>query len=408
MRNTYLSTAMGLYLNYLVHGMGVILITLNMPHLQQQWHTDAAGVSIVISSFGIGRLSLLLVAGLLSDRYGRKPFIYLGMVSYLVFFLGILGSQSIMAAYGFGFLAGMANSFLDAGTYPTLMEAFPSSPSTANILIKAFVSSGQFMLPMVISVLMWADVWFGWSFLLAAGIIVVNGVFLFRCPFPAHPGKISVQSTPSASDPVYPAIKETACSLVDLTCYTLYGYISMATFYLISQWLAQYGQFVAGMSYTQSIRLLSIYTVGSLLGVFITAGVVKKIDNPPSLLQLYTFVSFIALLGVCLHPSASAVVVFAFVIGFSAAGGVLQLGLTLMAVRFPHAKGKATAIFYSAGSLATFSIPLVTAELSQTSIASIMWFDTGIAAVGFLLAVFIGYRHRKEKDCTLKINQAQA
>lgn len=407
MKNNYIPTAFGLYLNYLVHGMGVILISLNMPHLEQQWHTDAAGVSIVISSLGIGRLSLLLLAGMLSDRFGRRPFVYLGMLCYLGFFIGILGSQSITVAYGCGFLAGMANSFLDSGTYPTLMEAFPSSPSTANILIKAFVSSGQFMLPMIISLLVWADLWFGWSFVIAAGIMILNGICLFRYPFPAHPGKQS-KSVPKSTTPAPQAGKEHNCSIVDLASYTLYGYVSMATFYLISQWLAQYGQFVAGMSYTMSIKLLSIYTVGSLLCVFITAGLVKKTVNSTTLLMLYTFISFIALLSVCLHPSEHTVIIFAFVIGFSAAGGVMQLGLTLMAVRFPHAKGKATGIFYSAGSMATFSIPLITAKLSQTSIASIMWFDTGIAAIGFLLALFIGYRNHKGRACEIKLNQVQA
>ena len=166
MKNTYFSTAIGLYLNYLVHGMGVILMSLNMSSLEQQWQTNAAGVSIVISSLGIGRLSVLLVAGMLSDRYGRRPFIILGMTCYMIFFIGIINTHSIFLAYAFGFLAGMANSFLDAGTYPSLMEAFPRFPSTANILIKAFVSSGQFLLPMIISLLVWAELWFGWSFLL--------------------------------------------------------------------------------------------------------------------------------------------------------------------------------------------------------------------------------------------------
>lgn len=89
MKNPYVPTAAGLYLNYLIHGMGVLLITLNMANLQEQWGTDAAGVSIVISSLGIGKLATI-VTGFLSDRFGRKPFIYLGIASYLVFFLGIL------------------------------------------------------------------------------------------------------------------------------------------------------------------------------------------------------------------------------------------------------------------------------------------------------------------------------
>lgn len=130
----------------------------------------------------------------------------------------------------------MANSFLDAGTYPSLMEAFPRSPGTANILIKAFVSSGQFLLPLIISLLVWAELWFGWSFMIAAGIMFINALFLYRCTFPPHPGRHLpvIKKTTSST--------EHRCSIIDLASYSLYGYISMATFYLVSQWLAQYGQ----------------------------------------------------------------------------------------------------------------------------------------------------------------------
>ncbi|EFO5565559.1 MFS transporter, partial [Escherichia coli] len=282
MKNPYYPTALGLYFNYLVHGMGVILMSLNMASLETLWQTNAAGVSIVISSLGIGRLSVLLFAGLLSDRFGRRPFIMLGMCCYMAFFFGILHTNNIIIAYVFGFLAGMANSFLDAGTYPSLMEAFPRSPGTANILIKAFVSSGQFLLPLIISLLVWAELWFGWSFMIAAGIMFINALFLYRCTFPPHPGhRLPVIKKTTSST-------EHRCSIIDLASYTLYGYISMATFYLVSQWLAQYGQFVAGMSYTMSIKLLSIYTVGSLLCVFITAPLIRNTVRPTTLLMLYT------------------------------------------------------------------------------------------------------------------------
>ena len=112
MKNKYIPTSAGLYLNYFVHGMGVILITLNMAHLQQQWGTDAAGVSMVISSLGIGRILVLLVSGALSDKFGRKPFVYLGMICYIIALIGIISSTSTSTAYAFGIMAGMANSFL--------------------------------------------------------------------------------------------------------------------------------------------------------------------------------------------------------------------------------------------------------------------------------------------------------
>ena len=183
MKNKYIPTAAGLYLNYLIHGMGVLLITLNMAHLQEQWGTDKAGVSIVISSLGIGKLATI-VTGFLSDRFGRKPFIYLGILSYLIFFVGILLTKNIYLAYVFGIMAGLANSFLDSGTYPALMESFPHSASRANVLIKAFVSAGQFLLPFIISFLIWANLWFGWSFVIAAALFVLSGIYLLKMPFP--------------------------------------------------------------------------------------------------------------------------------------------------------------------------------------------------------------------------------
>ena len=99
------------------------------------------------------------MTGFLSDRFGRKPFIYLGIASYVVFFLGILLTKNIYLAYCCGIMAGLANSFLDSGTYPALMESFPNSASRANVLIKAFVSAGQFLLPFIIGALIWANMW---------------------------------------------------------------------------------------------------------------------------------------------------------------------------------------------------------------------------------------------------------
>lgn len=387
MKNKYIPTAAGLYLNYLIHGMGVLLITLNMAHLQEQWGTDAAGVSIVISSLGIGKLATI-VTGFLSDRFGRKPFIYLGILSYLIFFVGILLTKNIYLAYVFGIMAGLANSFLDSGTYPALMESFPHSASRANVLIKAFVSAGQFLLPFIISFLIWANLWFGWSFVIAAGLFVLSGIYLLKMPFPdSQSAKKEEAPTAQAEATARPQANK-----LDMVIFTLYGYIGMATFYLVSQWLAQYGQFVVGLPYASAIKLLSIYTVGSLVCVFVTAAFVKEVFSSAIAMIIYTGLSMISLLLVCLFPTPMMVTGFAFIIGFAAAGGVLQLGATIMAMSFPNGKGKATGIFSTAGSIASFTIPLITAKLSQISIASIMWFDFAIAVIGFVIALYIGYR----------------
>lgn len=390
MKNKYMPTALGLYINYFIHGMGVIILAQNMDALAAHWHTNVGGVAIVISALGIGRLIVLFVSGVLSDKFGRRPFVYLGLFTYIAFFIGILISPNIAVAYIFGILAGIANSFLDCGTYPALMESFPKTASTANIILKAFISGGQFLLPLIISFLVAADLWYGWSFIIAAVILVANAIYLIKRPFPpmAFSDK-SEQSKDQAS-----SFTSKPKFWLEGICFCLYGYVSQATFYLVSQWLTKYGSNVAGMGDTSSRALMSYYAIGSIVCVFVTALLVRKFHTIFFLVG-YTFVSMAALVVLCLFPTPLVCVLFSFVIGYSAAGGVMQLALVLMAEVFPRGKGTITGTFYTLGSIASFTIPLITGRLSNTSIASIMVFDAWIAAAGFVLALMIAYRYRK-------------
>lgn len=295
-------TAFCLYLNYMVHGIGVLIISLNMHSLEVQWSTDAAGVSVVISSLGLGRFALLYIAGTLSDRFGRKPFVLGGIAVYMAFFIGLLFTRDLTLAYVFGFLAGCANSLLDAGTYPKLMELFPNSPGPAVILIKAFVASGQFILPLVVSILAALNLWYGWSFIAAASVLAVNFVILFRMapsaaakPLKAPAGSAQAAGEKKSSESI---------ALPDLVSYTLFGYVAMATFYLVSQWLAQYGERVAGMDFDSSLQLLSIYTTGSICGVFLSSLALKTFLRPREMLLICTGMSFLSLLFVTLWPTA--------------------------------------------------------------------------------------------------------
>lgn len=84
-----------------------------------------------------------------------------------------------------------------------------------------------------------------------------------------------------------------------------------------------------------------------------------------------------------------------FILGFTAAGGVLQLALTTMSEFYPEGKGKVLGIFFTSSSLATFSIPVMTRIISKISIANIILFDTFIAVIGAILALVIIARYHK-------------
>lgn len=392
MKNKYLPTAIGLYINYIIHGMGVIIISQNQKALMGQWDTDLMGIAKVISMLGIGRLIAILISGRLSDKFGRKPFIYLGIVTYSLYFFGILYSKSVTTAMIFAVIAGVSNSFLDSGTYPALMESFPKKAGTANVLIKAFVQIGQFTLPIMLKIINTNQLWFGWSFIIPIIFFVLNGLFLLKRPFPDQDAKENQQAEIQAV-----TFKSQPKIAIEGVCFIIYGFISQATFYLISQFIGIYGEEVAQMTTDNANLLISYYSTGSLICVAVTAVLATKV-RPVYLVTLYTLVSFVTILIMWLFPTPLVMMIGAALVGFFAAGGVMQLGLTVMGELFPAGKGTITGIFYTFGSIASFLIPIIAAAIAKNNVRSIMLFDTIIAGIGFLLAVIIFIRYRKTVD----------
>lgn len=386
---SYRPLCLSLYLNYFVHGIGVLILAQNMDSLAARWGS-LADVMSVIGMLGIGRLIVLFVSGKLSDKYGRKPFVLLGMITYIAFFLGILVSPTTAVACVFGILAGIANSFLDAGTYPALIESYPESASTVTVLLKAFISAGQFLLPLFIGVLVMMNAWYGWSFIVAAVILALNFVIMLRMGFPTM-NQVGNNDKNDASEAPVEAPKSKW--YLEGICFVLYGYISQATFYLISQWLTKYGVAVAQMPDLAARSLMSYYSIGSLACVFFTAFITKKGVRPITLLVVYTLISTLAIGGLYYYPSASLAPILSAVVGFSAAGGVMQLGLVMMTEMFPKGKGTMTGIFYTTGSIASFTIPVITGYMADSGINSIMGLDAAIALAGFIVACIIYVRY---------------
>ncbi|MFQ1054447.1 MFS transporter [Gilliamella apicola] len=398
MKNKYIPTSICLYINYFVHGMGAIILAQNMDYLANQLNTDSAGIAYVISGLGIGRLIVLFVMGALSDKFGRKPFVFLGGLFYIGFLLGILISPNLEVAFLFAILGGIANSTLDAGTYPALMESFPKATGTASILTKAAIAGGQFVLPIVMTMIIAFKAYYGWSFLFCVAILALNALAVLKMPFPNHKQpaaeEIADESIEKETKPL-PKLKQKANFWIEGICFIIIGYTSTATFYLVSIWLHKFSESVAMMSPSASAQTISYYAMGTLTSVILTSILVKSLIRPVYIVFVYPCLSAIMLFALFLFPSPMLCMAGGFILGFTAAGGVLQLALTTMSEFYPEGKGKVLGIFFTSSSLATFSIPVITGIISKSSIANIILLDAFIAVLGTVLASVIIARYHK-------------
>lgn len=398
-KNKYMPTALSMYINYFLHGMGCIILAQNIDFLMEQLHTNNAGVASVISALGLGRLIVLFVSGVLSDKYGRKPFILLGMVTYVIFMGGILISTNVTVAFFFALLAGMANSFMDAGTYPALSECFPTAPGSANVAIKAFISAGQFVLPLIISFLISNNLYYGWSFILCIIVFVVNGLFMLKLPFPAFKAEETKKEVATEKN-VETTVK--ANFWIEGLCLILIGFTATATFQIIANWLPSFAREVAGVEQTISLKLISIYSTGSIVSVFVTSILVAKWIKQVRFTFVYPLISLLMLVVLWMFPSTLTCIIAAFVIGFSAAGGVLQLALTSMSELFPTSKGKITGIVFTTSSISSTVVPSITGILADINLSHVILFDIGVTALGVILALIVNIRYNIVKKNELK------
>ena len=391
LKNKYLLAAFAMYLAYFVHGMGGIIIAQNKTALMAQWATDAAGIGMVISSLGLGRFIVLFISGKLSDKYGRKPFVLLGIVTYIAFFIGILMSPSVKIAFICGLLAGMANSFLDAGTYPALMECFPKAQGSASVMLKAFISGGSSLLPIIISFLVANNMYYGYSFIFCVVVLAICGLIILKAPFPAFQAvkievteeKVEVKDAPKSN------------MWIEGIALIIIGFTATTTFQIIASWLPSYAEGAAGMTESSANMLVSLYSTGSLLSVFITSTLVAKWVKQVRFVFVYPLISLAMLVILYMFPSVLVCKIAAFVIGFTAAGGVLQLALTSMAELFPVNKGTITGLVYSASSISSFIIPSICGVLAAKNVSNIILLDIGITAVGVILALVVNFRYNK-------------
>ncbi|MED3878381.1 MFS transporter [Priestia megaterium] len=392
MKNKYMLSASGMYINYFLLGMVNIMLASNMSFLTKQLNTDGAGISYIISAIGIGKLLSYSLSGILSDKVGRKPLILVSSLTMAIFLIGIPLSPNYQIAFIFAIIAGIANSAMDAGTYPALIEVFPKSSGSASVLVKAFISAGAALLPFMIAFFADRDLFYGYAFFLPALIYLLNMIFMFKLPFPNHKREQSTVQQQNTAENKFisaPKMKQEGIALIVI------GFTSTALFTVAQIWLPTYGQQVLGMAESSSVRLLSYYSIGALISVLVLAVLLSKVLRPVTVILVYPMITLIAVLTLLFVKVPTIAIAAAFFMGFSTAG-VFQLAITVMTELFWNKKGTVTGIVATAAGLAAILLPLATGLMSKTGHISIIFiFDAMLSVVGMVAAAFVNYRYRK-------------
>ena len=106
-------------------------------------------------------------------------------------------------------------------------------------------------------------------------------------------------------------------------------------------------------------------------------------------LVIYPAISVVMLVLVYLVKTPMICFVGAFVIGYAAAGGVLQMATATENDLFPNIKGIITSLIMIASSLCNYTILSAAAKMSSMQVIM----NIVITVIGVLLAVFVNVRY---------------
>lgn len=98
MNKKYLPSALILYLNYFIHGVGCSILgqAVIKEALAASWGVQVMAITAISAALGLGRLIALPFAGPLSDKLGRRISTAIGSGSYAIYLIGLHSMQEHM------------------------------------------------------------------------------------------------------------------------------------------------------------------------------------------------------------------------------------------------------------------------------------------------------------------------
>jgi len=395
----YIPTALALYFTYFIHGIGVSILGQYKSSFAGAWGAgkladgtiDVSIVLTVIAALGLGRLITLPFAGPISDKFGRRVSGLIGVACYAAYFIGIVLAPNMYVAYAFALLGGVANSFLDTCVTPSCMEIFVNSGDVANMFTKFSISIGQFLLPFMIGIIASSSMSYKTIFYVVAAFLIIDGILIAFMPFP--PRNVSAKSEKSGAKPKKEKMKFTPTSIA-IICI---AFTATSTFQLWLNCNQELGK-LYGMANPRSIQ--SFYAMGSMVAILVTAAFIKKGVKPVRILVMYPAIATLMLLIIYFVQTPTICLIGGFVIGYAAAGGVLQLAVSTANGMFPTNKGKITSIVMISSSLSNYIILTIAGLITKAGGVQgpkyILLFNIAITVIGILLALYVNKQYGKE------------
>jgi EmrB/QacA subfamily drug resistance transporter len=118
-------------MSLLIVGMDVTIVNVALPAIQKDLHAQLAGLQWILDAYTLVVASFLMLAGSVSDRFGRRRVFQIGLAVFVLGSLLCSRAGTIEQLIGFRALQGFGASMLNPVALSIIANAFPNPKARA-------------------------------------------------------------------------------------------------------------------------------------------------------------------------------------------------------------------------------------------------------------------------------------
>ena len=254
------------YAMYLLTGAACVSIGTTLLQLSSYFNIAISHVAILVSTMALGRVSTVFLSSKVTDKFGSKFSLQLGIILIALFCLSITMTRNFaMAAIGAAF-GGIGQGLEDSSCPVILKKVFKENYHRAISATQVFFGIGSFLVPLFFSLLLylgmqWQILYLGLFFIAA---IMIIGMLFAKVP----EGKemhFQKEAGLNKEKDRYPRI---------IILFILLTFTYTAVINTIYTYTAAYN-INLGLSESVSVSMLTMFSIGSMIGALIFTAVLK-------------------------------------------------------------------------------------------------------------------------------------
>ncbi len=385
-RPSYFWLAALVYADYVLIGTGQIAVAQHMDAFMLRLMLDAQGIAWIIAATSFGRAFGGVFSGFLSDRFGRRPVILAGTTALFLSFAGMVCAHEMHWLFIAVFCGGLGSSLIDSGAFAVLAEAFPKTAASTVVGTKIGIAFGQIFFPWIVVTCLNFEVPQEMSLAVAAVAAIVNLICFTRIRFPKFvPARSFFKASPEAHSQL--KVRHPVKFVTEGIPLFAFAGLSYICFGVVMIWMPLISRELASVSMAQSLTMVSFFAAGAVTSGVGLIVLMRRLVRPVWLMVILPLVTMTAAGMVYLFPSVWMCRIASFVIGTSAASGVLQIGVTLLMEFFPRIKARLAMCYMVTSSLTAALITKTMGALVQHGMIEMLM---AVNAVAALLCAVVG------------------